>query len=246
MSRAELVNFVEPLERGEWIPVHAVVGHRLDELAGVAVVDGVIAGDYLIQGLDVQHNVSSGASQNGTATGMVGLYSSVSRAAPWMMSLERSAIWATIAAPMRSASAFALEVFQHRALGRSRHEMDGYRARLPEAPEPAHGLINLLERVVEADEAGVGAVLPIHPEAADLGLGQRDADLARRERLEFCFRPFVGSDTCTARDRRDQGIGLGVEVAPPDEGAFGRSRLTAFATRSAMLSALPQNLQPFG
>ena len=73
---------------------------------------------------------------------------------------------------------FALEIGDHGAFSLSRDEMDVDGHRLTETPEPANGLEYLLEAIVEPDEPGIAAMLPVHAEPCQRCPKKRFADPA--------------------------------------------------------------------
>ena len=117
------------------------------------------------------------------------------------------------------------DVCQHRAFGFSGNEMDVDRLGLPEPPESADGLINLLKAVVEPDETSIGAVLPVHSKPADRRFSNQhpNAAVAKLDQLALFLSLAIRSlDIDRAGDGFRHGFRFGVQVAPPHKRAVGR------------------------
>src|SRR5690554_1074515 len=76
---------------------------------------------------------------------------------------------------------FTAKIGDHCAFRFSCYEMDIDGLLLPEPPETADGLKYLLEAVIEADKAGIGAMLPVHSEPGERWFRDQNADAPFRE-----------------------------------------------------------------
>ena len=139
----------------------------------------------------------------------------------------------------------ALEVGQDLAFVLGGEQMHQHAPRLPEPMASAHGLVELLERVIQAHERHARTVLPVHAEAADLGLADEHAHLAMRKRehlLRLVFGSVRALHVDCARNQRCQQLGLVVQMAP-DQPWFGGVSVHYLGQRVApRLNALPLGL----